>query len=223
VAARLIPERTDSLTAAAAAELRRLAAQAWSADFYLAGSAALALYLGHRPVGDLDLMSGTNRLAPQARRDLLADLLVADPELTVETARDGYLFARAGSGGALRFFYYPYPLVDPEERQALAVASPVDLGLMKLGAIISRASRRDFLDLYLLARQVAVGELLARAEEKFGHVGDFALQAVKALADLESVENEPLPRLNEEVAWSQIEDWARGQAALLGRPLVGIG
>lgn len=94
---------------------------------------------------------------------------------------------------------------------------------MKLGAIISRASRRDFLDLYLLARHVAVGELLARAEEKFGHVGDFALQAVKALADLDSVESEPLPRLNEEVAWSRIEAWAKEQAAQLGRPLVGIG
>ncbi len=64
---------------------------------------------------DLDLMLGSNRLAPQERRDLLGDLRQSDPGTTVETARDGYLFARSENGVGLRFFYYPYPLVEPEE------------------------------------------------------------------------------------------------------------
>ena len=54
---------------------------------------------------------------------------------------------------------------------------------MKLGAMISRGTRRDFVDLYLLCRELPLAAALARADEKFGHVGDFALQAWKALAD----------------------------------------
>ncbi|HEY0557939.1 MAG TPA: nucleotidyl transferase AbiEii/AbiGii toxin family protein, partial [Thermoanaerobaculia bacterium] len=154
----------ESLSPRAQELLPKLAARAWSEDFYLAGSAALALYLGHRPVTDLDLMSNANRLASASRRDLLGELLAADPTAAVETARDGYLFARLSGGGAgavgLRLFYYPYPLVQPfEEIAGLAVASAVDLGLMKLGAIISRGSRRDFVDLYLLCRRLPLATL----------------------------------------------------------------
>ena len=96
----------------------------------------------------------------------------------------------------LRLFYYPYPLVQPfEEISGLAVASAADLGLMKLGAIISRGSRRDFVDLYLLCRQLPLATLLDLAEDKFGHVRDFPLQALKGLADLSEIEGEPMPRL----------------------------
>jgi hypothetical protein len=209
--------------------LQALARRPWIAETYLAGSAALALHTGHRPVRDLDLMTQANRLAPQERRDLLADLLAMDPSIRVETARDGYLFARLADGVGLKIFYYPYPLVDPEVEApgapGLLVASAVDLGLMKLGAIISRGSRRDFADLFLLCRSesgVALADLLRRAEEKFGHVGDFPLQALKALADRSGVEGEPMPRLALPLAWSEVEAWLDEQARVLGRQHVGL-
>ncbi|HEX6203694.1 MAG TPA: hypothetical protein VF100_11875, partial [Thermoanaerobaculia bacterium] len=82
---RLAPRRLDALAPASRGLLAALAARPWTADFYLAGSAALALYLAHRPVVGLDLMSGAGspetsvRLASPERRDLLADLLALDP------------------------------------------------------------------------------------------------------------------------------------------------
>jgi hypothetical protein len=216
-------DHPESLAAASRALLGRIAPQPWAEDFYLAGSAALALYTGHRPVTDCDLMSNTNRLVSPDRRDLLAELLRLDPGTEVETARDGYLYVRSGQGAGLRFFYYPYPLVDPfQDLDGLAVASAVDLGLMKLGAIISRGTRRDFLDLYLLCRQLPLAELLDRCEDKFGHVRDFRLQALKGLADLSEIEGEPLPRLSAAVTWDEVEDWLRSQVRELGRAHVGL-
>jgi hypothetical protein len=216
----------EALAPATQQALRRLAVRGWIAETYLAGSAALALYTGHRPVRDLDLMTQANRLAPQERRDLLGDLLAMDPATRVETARDGYLFVRLGGEVALRLFYYPYPLVDPEPElpfaPGLLVASPVDLGLMKLGAIISRGSRRDFVDLFVLCRRVRLEELLRRAEEKFGHVGDFALQALKGLADLSAVAGEPMPRLALPLAWSEVEAWLLAEVRRLGREHAGL-
>ena len=221
--AALTPTHPDALSAASRTAVRRLAALPWSADFYLAGSAALALYTVHRPVADLDLMTNTNRLVSADRRDLLADLAAADPATEVETARDGYFFVRLEGGAGVRFYYYPYPLVRPlEELDGLAVASALDLGLMKLGAIISRGTRRDFVDLYVLCRHVSIEDLLAAAEDKFGHVRDFPLQALKGLADLSQVEGEPMPRLAQPLAWEDVEAWIQGEVRRLGRDKVGL-
>ncbi len=214
----------ESLAPRAQELVPRLAAGAWAEDFYLAGSAALALYTGHRPVADLDLMSNANRLASPQRRDLLGELLAADPTTAVETARDGYLSTRLADGNVgLRLFYYPYPLVGPfEEISGLAVASAADLGLMKLGAIISRGTRRDFVDLYLLCRELPLARLLALAGDKFGHVRDFPLQALKGLADLSQIEGEPMPRLARPLDWAEVEAWVRAEVRALGRAHVGL-
>ncbi len=202
--------------------LNRIGSRPWAEDFYLAGSAALALYVGHRPVVDLDLMGNANRLTSPERRDLLQDLLKTAPDTEVETARDGYLFIRA-NGVGLRLFYYPYPLVHPfEDFAGLAVASAVDLGLMKLGAIISRGTRRDFVDLYLLCRQLPLETLLDLAEDKFGHVRDFPLQALKGLADLSQTEGEPMPRLAVPLEWSEVETWLKTEVREMGRARVGL-
>jgi hypothetical protein len=165
-------------------------------------------------------MSLANRLAPQERRDLLADLLEGFPGARVETARDGYLAVLLPGAIALRFYYYPYPLIEPLEEAGLAVASPVDLGLMKLGAIISRGSRRDFVDLYLLCRELPLETLLERAVEKFGHVGDFPLQALKGLADTEAAAGEPMPALVTELPWSEVDRWITGVVQAAGRELL---
>jgi len=222
--ASLTLDHPESLVPEARAVLSRMGPLAWAQDFYLAGSAALALYTGHRPVSDLDLMSNANRLTSPDRRDLLGELLALDSATEVETARDGYLSVRVGGAVGVRFFYYPYPLVHPfEDFAGLAVASAADLGLMKLGAIISRGTRRDFVDLYLLCRRLPLAELLPLAEDKFGHVRDFLLQALKGLADLSEIEGEPMPRLSVPLEWGEVEAWLRAQVRELGRAHVGLG
>jgi len=218
----------ESLAPESDALLSRLTKPLTEAELYLAGSAALALYLGHRRVRDLDFMAMANRLTPPERRDLLQALLAAAPGIQVETARDGLLSLRAANddgspGPAVRLYYYPYPLAaPPAEHRGVEVASALDLGLMKLGAIISRGTRRDFVDLYLLCQKLPLAELLARAPDKFGHVGDFALQALKGLADLSEVEGEPKPQLAEPLAWQTVEAWLDESVRELGAAHVGL-
>ena len=93
---------------------------------------------------------------------------------------------------------------------------------MKLAALIARGDRRDFVDLHLLARRLPLADLLARAGEKFGHVGDFPLQALKALADVASAAEEPMPRLERPLAWEEVAAWARAEARALGRRHAGL-
>ncbi len=211
------------LEPASRALLGTMAEQPWAGDMYLAGSAGLCCHLGHRPVRDLDLMTGVNRLRSADRRELLQDLLAMDSGVRVETARDGFLYVRSGAGVALRFYYFPYPMVESEEEiEGFPLAPLVDLGLMKLGAIISRGGRRDFVDTYLICQRFPLEDLLARAPEKFGHVGDFPLQALKGMADLEAARAEPMPRLAEPLDWASVELWASTEIRRLGRQQVGL-
>ena len=219
----LTPLHSDAIRPVSAALAAQLAGRSWAEDVYLAGSAALALYLEHRPVRDLDLMAPANRLGGPERRDLLGDLLDLDPSFQVETARDGFLYVRHGSGVAVRLFHYPYPLVAPlQDLSGLPVASALDLGLMKIGAIISRGTRRDFVDIYLLAQHLPLDQLLESSIDKFGHVRDFPLQALKGLADFSLVEGEPMPRLNQSLDWETVSTWFRDQVRQLGRIAVGL-
>lgn len=219
-----------ALTAEAKEWMRRLADRRLVDDFYLAGSAATALYCHHRTVTDLDWMSPAQRLKSPQRRDLLEALQTTDEGLRVETARDGYLFARAGDGTGLRFFYYPYPLLEPMLDEAgCEVASRLDLALMKLAAIISRGTRRDFVDLYLLLGEGENGDssdrlahVLEKALSKFGHVLDFPLQAFKALGDRDRAAGEPMPRLVTDLDWNEIEAWLDGPVRDLARRQVGL-
>ena len=212
-----------ALSDEASALLRPLAERSWADETYLAGSAALTLYLGHRDVFALDLMSASNRLAPPDRRDLLQDLLEVDEGTRVETARNGFLYVRTGGGTAVRFFYYPYPLIDSErELDGLYVASPLDLGLMKLGAIISRGTRKDFVDLYLLCRKIPLEELLERAADKFGHVRDFPVQALKGLTDFSLTREGSSGSLKSALDWADVEAWFRAEATRLARERFGL-
>ena len=210
------PEAISGLLPESLHVLAKLSERPWAMDVYLAGSAALAAYLGHRTVRDLDIM-GFNRLTSPERRDLLQDLLGLDPGVRVETARDGFLYVRfpesAGRVGA-RFFYYPYPLIDPEEEVAgMATASAMDLALMKLGAVTSRARRQDFIDLYLLSRKIPLRQMLERSTEKFGHVRDFPLQALKGLAHVEPALGDPMPELIHDIQWDQGPRMALGRGS----------
>jgi hypothetical protein len=152
----------------------------------------------------------------------------------VETARDGFLSVRFASQVGMRLYYYPYPLIDPEEVfEDVAVASLLDLALMKLGAITSRGSRRDYADLYLASRRLPLAEMLERSPEKFGHVRDFPLQALKGLADLGAAgersgepfgvpSSEPLPRYEPPLDWSEVERFVAGEVRDLARLAVGL-
>ena len=116
----------ESLSPRAQELLPRLAARPWAEEFYLAGSAALALYTGHRPVRDLDLMSNTNRLdqpgparPPRRAAGGRSRRPRSRPPATA-TLRP----PRRAAPWALRFFYYPYPLVEPFEEISAAWRSP---------------------------------------------------------------------------------------------------
>src|SRR5688572_13128244 len=114
--------------------------------FYLAGGTGLALQRGHRLSVDVDLFSESD-FASNLVRDRLRGLNgLRNLELAPGTL---HLELR---GVKVSFLHYPYPLLFPlVDFDGLPVADPRDIACMKLAALANCGTRRDFVDLYLLA------------------------------------------------------------------------
>lgn len=180
-----------------------LLAEAAGKDFYLAGGTGLALRFGHRISLDLDLFSETNRLRAQERSSIL-ERLRCGGRLEVREHKDGTLHLVL-ERTAVSLFHYPYRLLESAQTwRGLRVASLADIAAMKVSAVIGRGSRKDFLDLHRVCRELGLKTVLDGTSRKFPDHGDLMIQAAKALVYFEDAEKEPLPRLLEPVSWPEV-------------------
>ncbi len=188
------------------AKARKAAARLASAcsGFYLAGGTGLALRLGHRISLDLDLFSATNALGEPERSSLL-ERLTASGGLEVEESKDGTCRLIL-EGTRVSLQRYSYPLVKPTaDWRGLAVASIEDIGAMKVGAIVGRGAKKDFVDLYEICGHLGLEPLLEGASRKYGHHADFLLQASRALVFFEDAEKNSMPRLLKKISWERVK------------------
>lgn len=181
-------------------------------DYYLAGGTALALMEGHRVSVDLDIF--TERIRDV--EEVLGLLRGHVPELSVTSVGAGTLYVEV-LGVQVSVIEYGYPLLGPtlsSDGDQLALAGRDDIAAMKLSAISSRGSRKDFVDLWvLLTRHRSLAEYLARYQEKFeardvGHV-------IRSLVHFDDADREAPLRLLIDVDWEELKaDFQRRVAAL---------
>lgn len=172
--------------------------------FYLAGGTALALIYGHRISVDLDFFSSSNALGFVERQALVEELRKCS--IRIEEEKDGTVQGRHQATD-VSFFYYPYLLLRPARVWGnLRVADPVDIGLMKLGAIIGRGSRKDFIDLYMvLQKELSLAQLLRLARKKFPGRHDLELQALRVLVYFADADTEPVLKFTAPVSWTAVK------------------
>jgi hypothetical protein len=182
--------------------------------FYLAGGTALALQLGHRISVDLDFFSPTEDI-PSMRDPLMKVLQPFDP-LLADAAWGNLVFLARGV--RVGFYSYGYRLVEaPLEAAGVRLASIEDIGLMKLDALLARASRKDFHDLYVICQRIPIRQLLAYAPRKYPYIRDFEAQVARRLAYFERAEQEqPVPLL-QTVPWETVKRYFQEQAVSLGK------
>ncbi len=195
--------------------------QPFMRDFDLAGGTALALQLGHRISTDLDWFSAERRLlAPE--REAIGEALAASGQFDIASEQDGMLFTRL-FGADVSFIYQRHPLLEPTvEYEGLRLASCTGIGLMKLAAVNSRGTRRDFVDLYCLRDLVTLDRLLELAATKYADRPSFLAIAVRALAYFEDAEQQPMPRLLRPVQWAEVRAYCEAAACTLARSFSGL-
>jgi len=174
-------------------------------DFYLAGGTALALYFGHRFSIDLDWFAEKFDYTPIFRHQLeKLGRLSIDSES--KNTFNGVL-----NGVKISFFEYPYPLISfkSQYQKNIFLAGIPDIAAMKLEAISSRGSYKDFIDIYFLLQKYSLEELLGFMRKKFVNIDYNEAHLLKALIYFEEVKGTPKPKLIKQASWRQITNIIR--------------
>ena len=87
---------------------------------------------------------------------------------------------------------YTYPLLFPTTHFLdVAVADPRDIACMKISAIASRGTKRDFIDLCIAAQRFGLAELFRLFERKYAQARYQHMHLLKSLVFFEDAENDP--------------------------------
>ena len=215
----LSPVHWEAVTPELRELLRFIGQCAFVERFYLAGGTALALRLGRRRSIDLDFFSNVDTVTRATRREILRALAPLGAQALEDTEGNLLLEVR---GVHVGFFSYSYTLLAPTESVAgVALAGLVDIGLMKLDALISRGARKDFYDLYWIARQIPLADLLDMGREKYPYARDFEWLAVESLVYFDNAERDVQPVLLVDVSWDEVKAFFRAAARRLGELWLG--
>lgn len=88
------------------------------------------------------------------------------------------------------------------------IASIVDIACMKLNAISSRGTMRDFIDLYVICKnENLLPELIAFFDQKYHGVKYNRLHVLKSLVYFEDAEKDEPPQMIEKIDWQTIKNY----------------
>ena len=135
-------------------------------SFYLAGGTGLALQIGHRDSIDFDFFCPKEFDTKKLFRELKQMLKGHDIVRTQEDRNT--LSVLIDESIRCSFFTYDYPLCKPTVKdENLQIASLEDIACMKCSAVTSRASNKDYIDLYFLFKRIPLEGVLELAVKKF--------------------------------------------------------
>jgi len=201
------PEVVDTRVEHTLAELQRIPILS---RFYLAGGTGLALHLGHRRSVDLDFFLRENF----DEEAVLQRVQQLDGFALVSKA-PGTIYAKIHAT-KVSFIAYVYPVLFPLTRFLGAnVADPRDIGCMKISAIASRGTKRDFIDLYVATQDHGLEQLLGWFAKKYAKTDYSTVHVLKSLTFFEEAEQDPMPNMLVSLSWEQVKQFFRREAARL--------
>ncbi|MBM4460367.1 MAG: nucleotidyl transferase AbiEii/AbiGii toxin family protein [Chloroflexi bacterium] len=201
----------EALPAGTRRDLALLAKAGLVQPFYLAGGTAVALYLGHRVSVDLDFF-GPDPFDSSQLAANLADL----GQFSLDRLANDTLLGEL-QGIKISFFRYRYPLIgEPATALGVRIASLQDLAAMKLDAISRRGTRRDFVDLYFIARSgLSLANALQCYRQKYAGLNVNVIHVIKSLAYFADAEKDPMPVMLVKWSWDEVKRFFQREAKTL--------
>ena len=208
---------TTGLSKNTQSNLALLGEQTWIAPFYLAGGTACSLYFGHRLSFDLDFF--TKKLFTPK---LLTQQLKTLGKLTVDQNNKGTFLGKL-NGVKISFFIYPYPLLfKPKVHQNIAIADLRDIACMKIDAVSSRGTKRDFIDLFFICKKYNISELFSLFERKFRGVNYNIFHLIKSLSYFADAEKDEMPQMIEKISWEEVKSFFEKETKQLSKKILGL-
>lgn len=169
--------------------------------FYLAGGTGLALQIGHRTSLDFDFYT-QKKFDPDKLFFVLKNKF---KKIFLLQKAEGTLIVKINQI-LVSFFEYPYSLILPLIKfcQFPPLASKEDIGAMKIIAISTRGTKRDFIDIYFLLQEFSLKEILDFAIKKYPKFNIYiALTALTYFFDAEKEKRSYL--LIKKVSWEKVK------------------
>ncbi len=182
-------------------------------NFYLAGETACAIHLAHRISLDLDFFSEKEFSSDIIRNELENSFKLDNVSMDIGTLNLEI------DGVKTSFLWYPYPLLEKySEYDSINLASLLDIALMKLSAIGSRGSRRDFIDVYYIVKEhYSIYELFQALPQKFGDLN--ISHILRSLVFFDDAEKEP--QIHTDTDWDEIKQYFISETKKLLQKYIG--
>ena len=185
---------------------------------YLAGGTALALLIGHRISVDLDFFT-----EKEFDENRTANSLSNIKEFK-ELRKDWRTILGKINKTSVSLFYYKYPLIEkPHTFEEIQIIGKRDLAAMKLHAIEERGTRRDFIDLFFIANDYSLDEIIELYDQKYGVLDDHLYSIVRALNYFEDAERElSMPKMLVDVSWEDVKRFFKRESLRLAKEKLGV-
>lgn len=155
--------------------------------FYLAGGTGLALQLGHRDSIDFDFFKQGEFDTAKLVQEL--ESVFESHSLTITQQEKDTISCVVDDSIQLSFFGYPYDLQNLLlESEYFKIASVEDIACMKVAAITSRATEKDYVDLYFILSSLPLKNILESCRKKFKSLDEFVI--LKSLTYFDDVKPE---------------------------------
>lgn len=186
-------------------------------DAYLAGGTAVALHLNHRYSFDLDMFTPNLPSAEEWKEDLqkLGDFEV------VHLHPQSYVGKIDNVQISLATYKHSL-LEEPTIFHDVRVVGLKDLAAMKLFTLLDRSRRRDVYDLYFMAQEFDLTDMLLFFEYKFEGVEISEPIILKFLSSLDEMQHEKV-RLIRDVTWDEVKNFWRREVKEYARDKIGSG
>jgi len=182
-------------------------------DFYLAGGTGLALQLKHRVSLDFDFF-----IKKEIDSSILAQKIKKLGRFSIEKEADNTLIG-IFRGTRITFLTYEYPLLFPlKEIYRIKVCDIKDIGCMKIAAISSRGTKKDFIDLFFICQKgTPLKTLLKLFRKKYESVDYNMMHILKSLVYFEDAQREPMPRMIVPISWPKVKNFFKEEIKKLSR------
>jgi len=187
-------------------------------DAYLAGGTALALQIGHRISVDLDFFT---------LKEFDENTLEIELQKTGFYKGDGKAWKTIwGMISQTKFslFYYPYKIIsDYINFEGINLISKPDIAAMKINAIETRGSKRDFIDLFFLAKDYSIEQMLEFYNLKYQTLQDHLYIIIRSLGYFEDAEmDEKSPQMLIDVSWPEVKNFFQKESLRLAKEKLNI-
>lgn len=171
-------------------------------QFYLAGGTAVALYLGHRLSFDLDFFTSESFSSDE----IIAEMNQTGKFKLEQKQKDTLLGFFEGT--QVSFFKYQYPLISETTNFLnVKIAAKKDLMAMKIDAISSRGTKRDFIDLYFLSQEYSLKKAVEAYKQKYSGTDINLFHSLKSLTYFIDAENSKMPEMLKDCSWEEVKKY----------------